>query len=97
MLGKTKNRQIKGKCQLTEFAKGVDLITKKFDEYKKDRLEKDAITVTLQSELKSSSMKVEDLEKDGQVRTVLQKKVDLGMTHKIKNKDTQTANRVQLL
>ena len=38
-------------------------ITQKFDEYEKDRREKDAIIATLQSELKSASMKVEDLEK----------------------------------
>ena len=44
-------------------AKGVDFITQKFDEYEKDWREKDAKIATLQSELKSASMKVEDLEK----------------------------------
>ena len=63
MLEKTEDRQIKCKCQLTDLAKGVDFITQKFDEYEKDRREKDAIIATLQSELKSSSIKVEDLEK----------------------------------
>ena len=58
MLEKTEDRQIKGKCQLTDLAKGVDLITEKFDEYEKDRREKDAIIATLQSELKSASRKV---------------------------------------
>ena len=43
--------------------KGVEFITQKFDEYEKDRREKDAIIATLQNELKSASMKVEDLEK----------------------------------
>ena len=43
--------------------KCVEFITEKFDEYKKDRREKDAIIATLQNELKSASMKVEDLEK----------------------------------
>ena len=38
-------------------------LTQKFDEYEKDGHEKDAIIATLQSELKSASMKVEDLEK----------------------------------
>ena len=63
MLEKTEDCQIKGECQLTDLAKGVDFITQKFDEYEKDRREKDAITATLQNELKSASMKVEDLEK----------------------------------
>ena len=41
----------------------VDFITQKFDEYEKDQREKDAIIATLQNELKSASMKVEDPEK----------------------------------
>ena len=40
-----------------------------------DRSEKDAIIATLQSELNSASMKVEDLENNGQAKTVLQEKV----------------------
>ena len=63
MLKKTENRQIKGECQLTDLAKGVDFITQKFDDYEKDRREKDAIIATLQNEFKSASVKVEDLEK----------------------------------
>ena len=41
MLEKTEDRQIKGECQLTDFAKGVDFITQKFDEYEKDQREKE--------------------------------------------------------
>ena len=53
-------------------AKGVEFITQKFDEYEKDRREKDAIIVTLRNELKEASVKVEDLEKNGRkARTVL--------------------------
>ena len=63
MLEKTKDSQIKGECQLTDLAKGVEFITQKFDEHEKDRREKDAIIATLQNELKSASMKVEDIEK----------------------------------
>ena len=63
MLEKTEDRQIKGECQLTDLAKGVEFITQKFDEYEKDRREKDAIIAALQSELKNSNIKVEDLEK----------------------------------
>ena len=67
MLEKTGHRQIKGECHLTDVdltdVEGVDFITQKFDEYEKDRREKDAIIVTLQSELKCAIMKVEDLEK----------------------------------
>ena len=63
MLEKTEDRQIKGECQLTDLAKGVEFITQKFDEYEKDRQEKGAIIAALQSELKNSNIKVEDLEK----------------------------------
>ena len=72
MLEKTEDRQIKGECQLTDMAKGVEFITQKFDEYEKDRGEKDPIIATLSSELKSASMKIEDLEKkNGKARTIL--------------------------
>ena len=63
MLEKTEDRQIKGECQLTDLAKGVELITQKCDDYEKDRREKDEIIANLQNELKSVTMKVEDLEK----------------------------------
>ena len=63
MLKKTEHRQIKGKCQLTDLAKGVDFTTQKFDEYEKDRREKDVIMANLPSEIKSANMKVENLEK----------------------------------
>ena len=63
MLEKAEDRQIKGECQLTDLAKGAEFITQKSDEYEKDRREQNAIVATLQNELKSASMKVEDLEK----------------------------------
>ena len=63
MLEKTEDRQIKGEYQLTDLAKGVEFITQKFDEYEKERREKDAIIAALQSELKNSTIKVEDLAK----------------------------------
>ena len=63
MLEKTEDRQMKGECQVTDLAKGLEFITQKFDEYEKGRREKDAIIATLQNELKSASMKTEDLEK----------------------------------
>ena len=44
-------------------AKGVEFITQKFDEYEKDRREKDEIIATLQNELKSARMNLEDLGK----------------------------------
>ena len=76
MLEKTEDCQIKGECQLSDLAKGVDFITQKFDECEKDRHGKDAIIATLQNELKSASMKVEDLEKNPEkTRTVLQEKL----------------------
>ena len=30
---KIEDRQVKGECQLTDLAKGVEFITQKFDEY----------------------------------------------------------------
>ena len=33
MLGKIQDHQIKGECQLTNLARGVDFITQKFEEY----------------------------------------------------------------
>ena len=62
MVERTEDRQIKGECELTDLAKSVEFITQKFDEYETDRREKDAIIATLQNELMSASMKVEDLE-----------------------------------
>ena len=44
-------------------AKGVEFINQKFDEYEEHRQEKNEIIATLQNELKSASMEVEDLEK----------------------------------
>ena len=64
MLEKTEDRQIKGECQLTDLTKGVKFITQKFDELEKERREKDEIIATLQNELKSASMKAENLEKE---------------------------------
>ena len=55
LLEKTEDHQIKGECQLTDLAKGVEYITQKFDEYEKDRREKDAIIATLQNELNFNS------------------------------------------
>ena len=52
MLEKTEDRQIKDEYQQTDLVKGVDFITQKFDEYEKNRREKDAIIATLQNELK---------------------------------------------
>ena len=86
MLKKREDCQIKGECQLTDLAKGVEFITQKFDEYEKDRREKDAINATLQNELKSASMKVEDLEKkNGKARTVLSEKLHFNSQIKRRN------------
>ena len=63
MLEKIEDHQTKGECQLSDLAKGADFITQKTGEYEKNRCEKDVIIATLQNELKSANMKVEDLEK----------------------------------
>lgn len=57
MLGKIQDHQIKGECQLTNLARGVDFITQKFESMQ------DAIIATLQSHLKSVRMKAEGMEK----------------------------------
>ena len=127
----TEDCQIKGECQLTDLAKGVEFITQKFDEYEKDRREKDEIIATLQNELKSASMKVEDLEKkmerqeqysrrncilihglkeemdestDDRVLKLFREELnedvllaDLDRTYRIREKETQAENHVQLL
>ena len=68
----SKMLEIRGECRLTNLAKTVDFITQKLDEYEKYWRDKDAITATLQNELKSTSMKAEDVEKkNGKVRIVL--------------------------
>ena len=46
ILEKTEDRQIKGECQLTDLAEGVEFITQNLDEYEKDRREKDVIVAT---------------------------------------------------
>ena len=74
MLEKTEDFQSKGECQVAHVRKCVDLA--KFDEYEKDRRVKDAITATLQNELKSASMEVVDFwRKKGQARTVLKEEL----------------------
>ena len=63
MLEKMEDCQIKSECQLTDLAKDFNFITQKFDDCQKDQPEKDATIATLPSELKRTSMKVENLEK----------------------------------
>ena len=46
ILEKTEDCQIKGECQLTDLAEGVEFITQKLDEYEKDRREKHAVIAT---------------------------------------------------
>ena len=56
MLEKTGDRQLTINVNsLLIRQKGVEFIIQKFDEYEKDRREKDAIIATLQNELKSAT------------------------------------------
>ena len=70
MLERIEDLQIKSECKIADLAKGVDFITKNFDEYEKDQREKNTIIATLQSELKSVKS-WRSWEEDGQAKTAL--------------------------
>ena len=74
MLERIEDLQIKSECKIADLAKGVDFITKNFDEYEKDWREKNAIIATLQSELKSVKS-WRSWEEDGQAKTALPDKL----------------------
>ena len=91
MLEKTEDRQIKGECQLTDLAKGVEFITQKFDEYEKDSREKDPIIAALQSELKNFNIKVEDLEKKIERQEQYSRR-NCNIIHGLKEEKNESAN-----
>ena len=93
-LVKTEDRQIKGEFQLTDLVKCVEFIAQEFDGYEKDRREKDAIIATLQNELRSVSMKVEDLEKKKRRQEQYSRR-NWNLTHGLKEEmDESTDDRI---
>ena len=59
----TKNMQIKGDKQLEELKSSVEVMSDKFDEYEKDRKEKEKIINGLQNEVSFLKERIDLLEK----------------------------------
>ena len=62
MVRKNNKTQIKGEKQLEDLTDSVKFMSSKFDEYEKERLEREARIVELESKVISLSTKVEKLE-----------------------------------
>ena len=56
-----KEKHIKGESDLNELTKTIDLISGKFDDYKRERREKDKIIKELKSELSDLNTSVKNL------------------------------------
>ena len=63
MCEKTKSSQIKGKTQLNSFCEAMDFTTNKFEEYERERQEKDKIVDSMKSDMVDMKEKIEKLEK----------------------------------
>ena len=61
MFRKNNETQIKGEKQLEDLIDSVEFMSSKFDEYEKERLEREARIVELESKVVSFSTKVEQL------------------------------------
>ena len=60
----SKESQIKGESQLTELTKAVSYINDRFDEYDRERKEKDKIIKELKDDISSMKGNIERPEKD---------------------------------
>ena len=60
----SKNSQIKDKLQLKDLNKAVNFIATKFDEYEKERKEREQIIKNLEENVSVMNKKVENLEKE---------------------------------
>ena len=63
MCEKTKDSQNKGKKQLNWLSESMDFMTNKFEEYKREREEKDKIIDTMKSDMVNMNEKIEKLER----------------------------------
>ena len=63
MCEKTKDSQIKGKSQLNSLSEVMDFMTKKYEEYERERQEKDKIIDSMNSDINNMNKKIEKLEK----------------------------------
>ena len=61
MQEKTQRSQVKGELQLNELNKAAEFITKKFDQYKGERKEKEKIINDLQEKVSEMSHELEEL------------------------------------
>ena len=58
----TKEKHIKGESDLSELTKAIDLISGKFDDYERERREKDKIIKELKSEVLDLNISFKNLE-----------------------------------
>ena len=63
MCEKTKESQIKGESQLNSLSEAMDFMTNKFDEYERERQEKDKIIDSMKSDMVNINKKIEKLER----------------------------------
>ena len=63
MCEKTKDSQIKGESQLNSLNVAMDFVTNKFEEYERERQEKDKIIDTMKSDMVKMKEKIEKLER----------------------------------
>ena len=63
MCEKTKESQIKGESQLNSLSEAMDFMTNKFDEYERERQEKDKIIDSMKSDMVNMNKKIEKLQR----------------------------------
>ena len=63
MREKTKYSQIKGESQLNSLSEATDFMTNKFEEYNRERQEKDKIIDSLKSDIVNMNAKIEKLQR----------------------------------
>ena len=63
MCEKTKDSQIKGESQLNSLSEAMDFKTNKFEEYERERQEKDKIIDSIKSDMVNMNEKIEKLER----------------------------------
>ena len=63
MREKTKYSQIKGESQLNSLSEAMDFMTNKFEEYNRERQEKDKIIDSLKSDIVNMNAKIEKLQR----------------------------------
>ena len=62
MCEKSKESQIKGESQLNSLSEAMEFMTNKFDEYERERQEKDKIIDSMKSDMVNMNEKIEKVE-----------------------------------